>query len=222
MYSISDAVVSYTPGSGYTAAIPGCPVKIRWGEEFIAQVVEKAKQNGANDVDRPVLPNGPGKYNPEQLENFDRRELSPAELRELAAGLSEKYDPRSMTQEDYDSFMDDLVEEGLLSEHELGALGYHGFVVLGSILDVADAPHSWGGSYWIDPKNPDWSTYYRLYGDVGTLGDVKGDMLAYTKMMSARQDPIGSDAFVRRAEILHTAYTVMANVLEAIQSQRSR
>lgn len=153
---------------------------------------------------------------PGELESFDRRELSQAELRNLATELSEKYDPRSMTQEDYDSFLDDLVKERLLSEHELGTLEYHGFVVVGSLADGLQG----GGSWWIDPKNPDWSTYFSRYGYVSALRDVGGDVLAYTKMMSSWQDPIGSTAFVTWAETRQNAYAIMADVLGAMDQCR--
>ena len=48
---------------------------------------------------------------------------------ELAA-LADKYDPRSMTQGQYDAFLDDLIEAGALSRFDAMKLGHHGWRIL--------------------------------------------------------------------------------------------
>lgn len=95
---IWEPYTTYTPGEGYTGYLPGSdqPV-LRWGREYNKLMFQRAKEYAANHVEEP----------------FTRRELTTEELAEFAAKLSGKYNPRKMTQEDYDSFLDDLMAEGL-------------------------------------------------------------------------------------------------------------
>ena len=55
-----------------------------------------------------------------------RPRLTDAEVNELAV----KYDFRNMTREDYDGFLDDLVEKGVLTKAETAYFGYGGTVRL--------------------------------------------------------------------------------------------
>lgn len=214
---VSGSRVEYIPGQGYFGYLPGSDKPaMRWGSEFWAMMEERAAQNAANPVKTPVLPNGPGRYDPAALETFERRKPTNQELSALAAELAKKYDPSSMTREEMDSFMDDLVAEGLLSEDELGALGYHGFVVLWS-------PFNDGGMIGCqtrDTSNLEWETYFNRYGYASSLQECNGDALAYTKLMGFFKNPSGSDVFVKYTQTQHDAYTTMANVLEAMQRQR--
>ncbi len=204
---------TYKPGEGYFGYLPGSDKPVmRWGDEFWDMVKERAAQNAASKVEAS---NGPGRYDPVALETFERRKLTSEELSKLAAELGKKYDPSSMTQEELDSFMDDLVEEGLLSKDELGALGYHGIVVVGNVLDGGVA-----GCQVYETSNPEWDIYFGRYGYVGSLQECGGDALAYTKLMSFFKNPSGSDAFVKRAQTQHDGYKIMADILEAMQRQR--
>lgn len=54
MYSIADAVVTYKPGEGYTATMPGGPATIRWGDEFWAQVKAKQQALAAAQKEKPA------------------------------------------------------------------------------------------------------------------------------------------------------------------------
>lgn len=208
---------TYKPGEGWFGYLPGSDKPLmRWGDEFWAMVKEQAAQkNAANQVKAPVLPNGPGRYDPAALETFERRKLTNAELSKLAAELAQKYDPSSMTREELDSFMDDLVEEGLLSEDELGVLGYHGYVVVGNFFDGGMI-----GCQTHDTSNPEYDAYFSRYGYARFLQDCNGNALAYTKLMSFFKNPSGSEAFVKYAQTQHDGYKAMANVLEAMQRQR--
>ncbi len=214
---VSGSRVEYIPGQGYFGYLPGSDKPaMRWGSEFWAMMEEKAAQNAANKVETPVLPNGPGRYDPVALETFERRQLTDQELSALAAELAEKYDPSNMTREEMDSFMEDLVAEGLLSLDELGLLGYHGFTALWS-------PFNGGGMMGCetrDTSNPEWNTYFSRYGYASSLQECNGDALAYTKLMSFFKNPSGSDAFVKYAQTQRGGYAIMANILEATQRKR--
>ena len=205
---IWEPYTTYTPGEGYTGYLPGSDKPaLRGGAEFWAQVRETAKQNAANKVEEP----------------FTRKELTRAELAEFAAGLSEKYDPRSMTQEDYDSFLEDLMVEGLLSKDEVVTLGYKGAVVIGtadSLMEDGAAYPSFGGSCSVDNKTLESNPYYNRYGLVSSLQDTNGDALAYAVLMSLWKNPSGSAGYLDLFEKQNTGYTIMADVLGAVDQCR--
>ena len=118
-------LLTYIPGSGYTGYLHG-QLAGRWGENQFEEMMEWKRQYAPKTEPDPSK--APGKY--DSNDTFERRELTKAELNELATRLAEKYDPINMTQEEYDSFLDDLVAEGILSRNQLGQLGYHGTFVL--------------------------------------------------------------------------------------------
>ena len=80
-----------------------------------------------------------------QSRNFDtyapetaiRTELSDQEIAELAG----KYDPRNMTQDQYNKFLDDLIEKGALSRFDAMRLGHNGW----RILDINPDSFATGG-----------------------------------------------------------------------------
>lgn len=215
--NVTNPYTTYVPGQGYFGYLPGSDKPaMRWGDEFWAMMKEKAAQNAANPK-APALPKGFGRYDPVALETFERRKLTNQELSTLAAELAKKYDPSNMTEEEMDSFMEDLVAEGLLSEDELGVLGYHGHVIL---WDPGDNMTGWIGCETLDTSNPEWDTYYSRYGHVSSLQDCNGDALAYTKLMSFFKNPSGPEAFVKYAQTQRGDYAIMANILEAVQRKR--
>lgn len=162
----------------------------------------------------------PGKYDPKALESFERKKLTRDELKELAAELAEKYNPTNMTEAEFDSFMDDLVKEGILSENELGVLGYHGFVSLGSLAN-GDI-YSMGGCVRVDTNNPNWEPYIRCYGCGNrTLEETKGNALDFVRLtLLWSKEPQGSDQFVKRIETQNSAFREMERILAAMKSQR--
>ena len=93
MYSVSDAVVSYTPGSGYTSAMPGGFTKTWYGKEFLAEMRAKATEAAAKAANTVPVP---------------RKKLTTDDIAELAS----KYDPKHMSREEYDAFLEDMVERG--------------------------------------------------------------------------------------------------------------
>ena len=116
--TISDRNTTYVPGIGYSAVMKDGPAgKIcrRWGKEFVdntrKQLIQKAAEAAQN-----VSP---------------RAKLTGEDIKELAA----KYDPSSMTHDEYDAFLNDLVEKGVLSHKEISYMGYQGLVYLKPIKD---------------------------------------------------------------------------------------
>ena len=212
----SQYLLTYIPGSGYTGYLDG-QVAGRWGEDSFEEMLEWKRQYAPKTEPDPSK--APGKY--DSNDTFERRELTKQELNELAARLAEKYDPSNMTQEEYDSFLDDLVEEGILSRNQLGQLGYHGWVVLGSLKDATLS--EMGGCYIRskDIMTPHNNPYYQRYGYAMSLYDTKGNALAYASLMSILYPGSGSSAYFQNyAEKKQSNFEAMANVLEAMQRQR--
>lgn len=58
----------------------------------------------------------------EARRNAPRKALTKDDIAALAA----QYNPGKMSQEEYDAFLEDLVERGVLSKQELVRLGYKG------------------------------------------------------------------------------------------------
>ena len=209
-------LITWIPGSGYTGYLNGKIAK-RWSEDQLEEVNEWERQF-APEKPKPDPSKAPGKY--DSNDTFERRELTKKQLNELAARLARKYDPTHMTQEEYDSFLDDLVEEGILSRNQLGQLGYHGCVVLGCSLENLT---SWGGScsYSKDIMTLHNDPFYQRYGYINSLSDAKGNALAYATMMSWLYPGSGSASFRDYIAKQQSNYEAMANVLEAMQRQRN-
>ena len=202
-------LLTYIPGSGYTGYLDG-QLAGRWGEDQFEEMLEWKRQYAP--ITEPDPSKVPGKYDPN--DTFERRELTKDELNELAARLAQKYDPSNMTQKEYDSFLDDLVEEGILSRNQLGQLGYHGMVCLGSGWMVGS--YRCSEDIMTHHNNP----YYQRYGYATTLYDTKGNALAYASLMSILYYGSGNAAFQNYAEKKQSNFEAMANVLEAMQRQR--
>ncbi len=195
---IRDMKVTYTPGSGYTGYVPGCKVTMRWGDEFIAQMKERAAQKAA-DPAAEVEAAAP------------RKKLTDSDLAELA----EKYDPSKMTQEEYDSLLEDLIDMGVLKKDEVGQLGYHGCVVVGSL---AEGGFGFGvGCYQIDGQS---AVRDSLSLCCMGLSDTDGDALAYAKLMGLWKPVSGSAGFLAFAEKGRDSFTALADALEAIEARR--
>ncbi|MDE6955533.1 MAG: hypothetical protein K2P18_07190 [Oscillospiraceae bacterium] len=202
MYSISDAVTTYKPGEGYTATIPGCPVTIRWGEEFLAQLrtAQQTSTNGEKNEARPEAP--------------PRKTLTKEEIAALAA----QYNPGKMTQAEYDAFLEDLVAQGVLSKEELGRLGYQGYAVVGSAVFDSNGFGSGSVSYAPD-KNLPGQNPFNLYH---SLLDANGDVLAWARVQSILNHSSSSPAHLGFLKGTQDAFQVMLEVLEAMQIQRDQ
>ncbi len=213
--NISKPYTIYTPGAGYTGYLPGCDrPALRSGKEFLAQETECRRQIAANKAETASRSYKPGVFDPDKLEDFERKEPTEADIAELVG----KYDPEKMTQEEYDAFLEDLVDAGILSEYELGVLGYDGLVVVGSMKDDGTVEWSFAGGYTPDTKNPEWDDYFGRYGLAFSLEETKGNALAYAKLMTLWKP--APECSGNHEDKRYDAFTALANVLETMQAQR--
>ena len=120
-----------------------------------------------------------------QSRNFDtyapetaiRTELSDQEIAELAG----KYNPRDMTQDQYNTFLDDLIEKGSLSRIDAMRLGHNGW----RILDINPDSFAAGGT----GCGTAYATSADGSGDgpVRSLEDVDGDLMRWLESMLAQE-----------------------------------
>lgn len=114
--SIADISTTYTPGMGYSRVLkdgPGGKVYQCWGNEFAEQLKKKIAECAARQAE--AAKNAP-----------PRAKLTDEDIKELA----QKYNPASMTRDQYDSFLEDLSAKGVLTKDEMGYLGYKGMIYL--------------------------------------------------------------------------------------------
>ncbi len=193
MNPISDSITTYTPRSGHTATVPGCFTKTWYGEEFLAEMRAKAAveatAKAANTVPAP------------------RKELTTDDIAELAS----KYDPKHMSQEEYDAFLEDMVERGVLREDEIRRLGYNGTIVSSGVT-----------LYCTDfSKLPGWDPRMRLLSY--SIDDANGDMLDWMLIRSI-MEPVNAttEAGLDTVKETNDAHKTLYSVLDAIQIERGR
>ena len=144
-------------------------------------------------------------------EGFSRRELTEAEIGELA----ETYDPGNMTQEEYDALLEELVEKGVLKKSEMTCLGYRGMlaVALGQVdPDSVHDIESWRNSLKMAIRSNE------LPVDVSSLDNFGGNALSMVKS-KARWEPA-----IEYNELLAKRYdanTALLNVMKAIVTARA-
>lgn len=111
-----------------------------------------------------------------EAETPNRTKLSDHEI----AGLASKYNPNSMTQGQYDAFLDDLIEKGALSRFDALRLGHHGC----RILDINAGSFASGG---IECG----SAHAASVGSdkpIQSLEDTDGDLFRWLDSMLAQQN----------------------------------
>lgn len=191
MSPISDIITTYTPRSSYTATMPGGLNKTWYGEEFLAEMRAKAAAEAAAKAANTV---------PDP-----RKELTTDDIAELAS----KYDPKHMSQEEYDTFLEDMVERGVLREDEIRRLGYNGTIVSSGVT-----------LYCTDfSKLPGWDPRLLSY----SIDDANGDMLNWMLIRSI-MEPVNAttEAGLDTAKETNDAHKRLYSVLEAIQTERGR
>lgn len=162
-------------------------------------------------------------------EPFVRAELTKEDIKELAS----KYDSTNMTQEEYDSFLDDLIEKGVLEIEDLRYIDYGGDLVVpgalsghsicigvGMIDFFSDNPFDLNGAIFS-------STWTGARGSAPDISwrPTNSNVLSWAKNMSLWK-PSGSsgttagramfDAANRRYDIV----TTLSDTLEAMRRQR--
>lgn len=198
---------SYTSSNGYTATISGCTPRVHRDDEVLTQIRESLVPSKFVDQIKEALTQKAESLANESATPSSRKKLTSEDISELAT----KYDPSKMSQEEYDSFLDDMVGKGVLRKDELGQLGYHGLVNVTFAI----------GCYSADAKSLS-SNPYGIYGLAHGLSDTDGNALALAKLASLWQPCAGSTAFFAAAERKISAFDAMAEVLEAIQDYREK
>lgn len=202
---------TYTPGLGYTGYLPGYDkVPVRWGKEYTAMLEERKAQWEAEWAQNPYTPpldrtsKLPAPFNP--LATFERRTLTKDELNDLATELAYKYDPTNMTDEEYDALLFELVDQGILSENELGLMGLHGQIAVGGGWTI--------GGWAISTEDE------QRYGSLENMHDAHGNALAYAQYIAMRRPLWGDGTWSVYAEAKLSSHKALANVLEAVQRKR--
>ena len=120
----------------------------------------------------------------------DTYAASPAARTKLSgpdlAGLSGRYDPHDMTQEQYDAFLDELVEKGALTREDVSWLGYHGIIRLPIDVDPETGKPTGGFNGWAYVTSLDGSG--SPIRPIQSLTDADGDLFRWLDAMLARQD----------------------------------
>ena len=132
-------------------------------------------------------------YDTYEPDTVSRTRLSNQDLTELAG----RYDPHNMTRDQYDSFLDDLIEKGALSRLDAMRLGHHGFRVLDMEPDENGKVHN-GWAYVVDDgRKP-----------IESLEDADGDLFRWLDAMLDRQEQ-EAGASRRQKAALDTLYDIV-------------
>lgn len=211
---VSGFRTEYVPGQGYFGYFSGHDKPmVRWGKEFLAMVEEQAANRSPNPNKSPLdrTSNLPVPFDP-LAGPFERKILTKDELNKLATELAAKYDPTNMTQEEYDSLLFELVDQGILCENDLGVMGLHGHFALG---------YGWSsGSFGVSTETLHSNPYYQRYGSAKSLYDTNGNALAYASLVALFKPGAGNEAWRAYAETKQSSHEALANVLEAVQRKR--
>ena len=112
---------------------PDSKVGIYWGKEFEEKMRSTIAQTAAEQTE--AAKNAP-----------PRTKLTDDDIKELAG----KYNPGSMTRDEYDSFLEELVDKGVLTYQEIQYMGYKGMVY----LDLSDHGNLKLTPVQINPNDP--------------------------------------------------------------------
>lgn len=134
------------------------------------------------------------------------------------AALAAQYNPGKMTQEEYDAFLEDLVERGVLSEQGLGRLGYKGYTVVGSgvfdSMGFGNGSVTRIGNQYLPRQNP-----FNLYH---SLQDAGGDLLAWARVEAILNHSSDSPEHLDFLKGTQDAFQALLEVLEAMQIERDQ
>ena len=135
-----------------------------------------------------------------------RTKLSDQEIAELAG----RYDPHNMTRDQYDAFLDGLMEKGALSHLDAMRLGYRGCHFLE--IDPEDFATGSIACGWACVTSAVDS------GDSlkEMLEDTEGDLMIWLESMMAQQDQ-GSDAAIQEKR---DALKTLHDIVKRIQAHR--
>lgn len=160
MLTVNDFQVTYTPGQGYSAKLKNgeAPnVSILWGEE-VRGMLETAYAGQQAAIQNTAA--------------VDRAQLTDEDL----ADLSERFDPHNMTQDQYDEFLETLVDKKVLTRQEMQYAGYKGMVPALSFDRLTDCT---GMSM---EQIRGMKSGLSLFG----IGGMDGDVLSWVNVMDLR------------------------------------
>lgn len=112
---------------------PDSKVGIYWGKEFEEKLKSAIAQTATEQTE--TAKNAP-----------PRAKLSDEEIKAMA----DKYNPGSMTRDEYDLFLEELVDKGVLTHQEIKYMGYKGMVY----LDLSDHGNLKLTPIQINPNDP--------------------------------------------------------------------
>lgn len=168
-----------------------------WYRKGFSDVLQKLHDTSKGGTARP---SDCDTYVPEMV---NRIELSDQEIAELA----NKYDINNMTQDQYNAFLDELVEKGALTKSDTMWLGRSGLQRVDVDLDVlftkgmASGPITICSTGDLDGKPKE------------SLEDADGDLIAWLESMLAQQKRGTNggtrDSSGQRAEALNTLYNIV-------------
>lgn len=176
----------------------------RIDEQLQAEQLERIRANQARKEQELAVP---------------RKQASGEDIAELAA----KYDPENMSQQEYDAFLRDLVDRGILRKHEIGRLGYNGITVVGELTEDSFLHGSITCQAVDDSIWDSFGGMFRYLAFRGTtlgLRDTYGNALALARIMGSWKTTSGSPDQVAFENRKSEGYAVMADVLEAMQARR--
>lgn len=147
-----------------------------------------------------------GKNDARGPEPATRKKLTDRELAELA----DKYDPHNMTQDQYDAFLDELVEKGVLTRGDTTWLGRHGLVRLDVDMDELAKQAATGkltggvvGSVTVTSLDGSRTPLFR------SLDEAEGDLIRFLQSMMAQQDQWNGPSSRERKAALDALYDVV-------------
>lgn len=153
----------------------------------------------------------------EDKEPFTRGPLTKEDIKELAAN----YDPTNMTQEEYDSFLDDLIEKGVLEKDDLKYIDYRGDAVpFGALVCVGKWDLLENGPFKGNMGGT--LTWTGVSGSAPTVSyrPSDGNALAWAKRMSLWKPSSGTTDWLEVENRRNDIFTVLADALDAMQRQR--
>lgn len=179
---------------------PDSKVGIHWGKEFEEKLKSTIAQTAAEQTE--ATKNAP-----------PRTKLTDDDVKELAS----KYNPGSMTRDEYDSFLEELVDKGVLTQQEIKYMGYKGMVY----LDLSDHGSMKMTPVQMNPSDPmarKWM--YDGYSFFGGLFKFDGSADANEEMdltLSAKLYDMFTPSEKKDA---YSYYGALYNVVERMNSLR--
>lgn len=183
-----DYTVDRTPGGGYIVTFAGSKVQARSGPEAKAEILAKAEEFRAKQAEKP-LP-----------DDIRQAVLTNEDIAELAA----KYSSSAMSRTQYDSFLDELVDKGVLKEDELKYLGYHGLIYGPPVTEAF-----FGAGECVSYESDEYGV---------PVGD--GISPAWSKAMSMLPKSLATGGLFAYMQKGRDVFTVVADILEAMQTRR--